>query len=112
MDCTKAQKMSEKENIGVRQLLEKKEGLFRMKMMGKRVNYAARSVISADPNLSTKEVGGPLFIAKRLTFPEPVNEYNVKKLREMVTRGSFEHPGANFLVEKGKKISLEILNEQ
>jgi hypothetical protein len=34
---------------GVRQQLEKKEGLFRMNMMGKRVNYAARSVISPDP---------------------------------------------------------------
>ncbi len=27
---------------GIRQDLEKKEGLFRMHMMGKRVNYAAR----------------------------------------------------------------------
>jgi hypothetical protein len=35
----------------MRQLLEKKEGLFRMHMMGKRVNYAARSVISPDVNL-------------------------------------------------------------
>jgi DNA-directed RNA polymerase I subunit RPA1 len=34
---------------GVRQQLEKKEGLFRMNMMGKRVNFAARSVISPDP---------------------------------------------------------------
>jgi DNA-directed RNA polymerase I subunit RPA1 len=33
----------------VRQQLEKKEGLFRMNMMGKRVNFAARSVISPDP---------------------------------------------------------------
>lgn len=82
-----------------------------MKMMGKRVNYAARSVISADPNLSTKEVGVPLFIAKKLTFPEPVNEYNFKRLRELVTRGPFEHPGANFLIDNGKKISLEVLND-
>ena len=29
---------------GIKQMLEKKEGLFRMNMMGKRVNYAARSV--------------------------------------------------------------------
>lgn len=27
---------------GIRQLLERKEGLFRMHMMGKRVNYSAR----------------------------------------------------------------------
>lgn len=81
MDSTKASKATERDNVGVRQILEKKEGLFRMKMMGKRVNYAARSVISADPNLETNEVGVPLFIAKKLTFPEPVNEYNVNKLR-------------------------------
>ena len=61
-------------------MLEKKEGLFRMKMMGKRVNYAARSVISPDPNLDTNEVGVPLFMAKRLTFPENVNETNYKLL--------------------------------
>ncbi len=28
---------------GIKQLLEKKEGLFRKNMMGKRVNFAARS---------------------------------------------------------------------
>ncbi|VDN22893.1 unnamed protein product [Dibothriocephalus latus] len=36
--------------------LEKKQGLFRMHMMGKRVNYACRSVISPDPNLRVHEV--------------------------------------------------------
>jgi DNA-directed RNA polymerase I subunit RPA1 len=74
-----------------------------MKMMGKRVNYAARSVISADPNLETNEVGVPLFIAKKLDFPEPVNEHNVAKLRELVARGS-NYPGANFIMDGGKKI--------
>ena len=43
--------------MGVRQILEKKEGLFRKHMMGKRVNYAARSVISPDPNIATNEIG-------------------------------------------------------
>jgi len=47
-----------------------------MKMMGKRVNYACRSVISPDPMLNTNEVGVPVFMAKKLTFPEFVNEYN------------------------------------
>ena len=42
---------------GIRQLLEKKEGLFRKHMMGKRVNHAARSVISPDPNIETNEIG-------------------------------------------------------
>lgn len=42
---------------GIRQILEKKEGLFRKHMMGKRVNYAARSVISPDPYIETSEIG-------------------------------------------------------
>ena len=32
----------------------------RMNMMGKRVNYAARSVISPDPNIGTHEIGVPV----------------------------------------------------
>lgn len=53
IDAKKSSKASDKEFKGVRQILEKKEGLFRMKMMGKRVNFAARSVISPDPSLNT-----------------------------------------------------------
>ncbi len=40
--------------------MEKKEGLFRKHMMGKRVNYAARSVISPDPNINMDQIGIPL----------------------------------------------------
>ena len=42
---------------GLKQLLEKKEGLFRLHMMGKRVNYAGRSVISPDVYIGTDEIG-------------------------------------------------------
>ena len=53
MDSSMASKNADKEQGGIRQLLEKKEGMFRMKMMGKRVNYGARSVISPDPYITT-----------------------------------------------------------
>ena len=39
------------------QLIEKKQGLFRKHMMGKRVDYAARSVISPDPFIAVDEIG-------------------------------------------------------
>ncbi len=42
---------------GIKQVLEKKEGLFRKHMMGKRVGYSARSVISPDPYIETNEIG-------------------------------------------------------
>jgi DNA-directed RNA polymerase I subunit RPA1 len=53
IDAAKSSKQADKDSKGLRQILERKEGLFRMKMMGKRVNYAARSVISPDPSLNT-----------------------------------------------------------
>lgn len=55
---------------GICQLLEKKEGLFRQKMMGKRVNYACRSVISPDPYIAVNEIGIPPCFAVKLTYPE------------------------------------------
>ncbi|QCE05239.1 DNA-directed RNA polymerase I subunit RPA1 [Vigna unguiculata] len=56
---------------GICQLLEKKEGIFRQKMMGKRVNFACRSVISPDPYLAVNEIGIPPYFALRLSYPEP-----------------------------------------
>eukprot|EP00878_Enallax_costatus_P014414 GHUV01015074.1.p1 GENE.GHUV01015074.1~~GHUV01015074.1.p1 ORF type:complete len:939 (+),score=340.24 GHUV01015074.1:365-2818(+) len=79
---------------GVRQQLEKKEGLFRKNMMGKRVNYAARSVISPDPYIGAGEIGVPPYFATRLSFPEAVTGHNVLKLMEMVKNGAEVHPGA------------------
>ena len=66
---------------GIRQVLEKKEGLFRKHMMGKRVNYGGRSVISPDPYITTDQIGVPVFMAKKLTFPESVASFNLEKLR-------------------------------
>lgn len=79
---------------GVKQTLEKKEGLFRKHMMGKRVNYAARSVISPDVNIETNEIGVPPVFAKRLTFPEPVTIHNADELRQLVINGPDIYPGA------------------
>jgi len=43
-------------------------------MMGKRVNYSARSVISPDPYIDSNEIGIPVDFAKELTLPEYVND--------------------------------------
>ncbi|DAZ96934.1 TPA: hypothetical protein N0F65_012037 [Lagenidium giganteum] len=92
---------------GIRQLIEKKEGLFRKHMMGKRVNYAARSVISPDPYISTSQIGVPLRFAKTLTYPQPVTPWNVEEMRQLVINGPDVHPGANFVEnEMGRLIDL------
>ncbi|KAK6188065.1 hypothetical protein SNE40_004329 [Patella caerulea] len=82
---------------GIKQLFEKKSGLFRMHMMGKRVNYACRSVISPDPCLNTNEVGVPLVFATRLSYPQPVTPWNIHELRQAVINGPLIHPGALYV---------------
>ncbi|KAJ0407192.1 hypothetical protein ATCC90586_005281 [Pythium insidiosum] len=92
---------------GIKQVIEKKEGLFRKHMMGKRVNYAARSVISPDPYISTSQIGVPLRFAKTLTYPQPVTPWNVEEMRQLVINGPDVHPGANFVEsETGRLIDL------
>ncbi|XP_012257577.2 DNA-directed RNA polymerase I subunit RPA1 [Athalia rosae] len=79
---------------GLKQVIEKKEGIIRMHMMGKRVNFAARSVITPDPNLSIDEIGIPEAFALKLTYPVPVTPWNVAELRKMILNGPNVHPGA------------------
>ena len=96
---------------GIKQKLEKKEGLFRKNMMGKRVNFAARSVISPDPNIETNEIGVPPVFAKKLTYPEPVTNHNFYDLKEAVLNGVEKWPGAAAIEnENGQVISLKTKN--
>ncbi|XP_065316447.1 DNA-directed RNA polymerase I subunit RPA1-like isoform X2 [Gordionus sp. m RMFG-2023] len=78
----------------IKQILEKKEGLFRKHMMGKRVDFAARSVISPDPFIDLDQIGIPLVFACKLTFPEPVNAFNLERLRRAIINGPDIYPGA------------------
>ncbi|EJW03320.1 hypothetical protein EDEG_02328 [Edhazardia aedis USNM 41457] len=102
---------------GVKQKFEKKDGLFRRNMMGKRVNHAARSVISPDPNIHTREIGVPYVFAENLTFPEIVTVSNYKKLQQMVINGP-QYPGAKVLeihddmYKVPVTYNLYLLNEQ
>ena len=96
---------------GIKQKLEKKEGLFRKNMMGKRVNFAARSVISPDPNIETNEIGVPPVFARKLTYPEPVTNHNFYDLKEAVLNGVEKWPGAAAVEnENGQVINLRTKN--
>lgn len=108
IDSTKNQNSNTKTPTpGIKQALEKKEGLFRKHMMGKRVNYAARSVISPDPMIETNQIGVPPVFAVKLTYPEPVTSYNVAELRQAVINGPDKWPGAiQVQNEDGSLISL------
>ncbi len=70
-------------------------------LMGKRVDFSARTVITGDPNLALDELGVPWAIALNLTFPETVTPHNIDRMRELVENGPHPPPGqtgARFIV--------------
>ena len=94
-DSSKAISKKDQEIKGIKQMIEKKQGIIRMKIMGKRVNHAGRTVISPDPLIKTDEVGVPLFIAGKLYYPEKVTKYNIDYLKQLIINGPYKYPGAN-----------------
>ena len=97
----------------VSQRLKGKEGRIRGNLMGKRVDFSARTVITPDPNLAIDEVGVPRSIARTLTYPEIVTPFNIHKLQELVNNGPAELPGARFIIRNdGQRLDLRIPNVQ
>ncbi|KAH3683659.1 hypothetical protein WICPIJ_005343 [Wickerhamomyces pijperi] len=91
----------------IRARLKGKEGRIRGNLMGKRVDFSARTVISGDPNLELDQVGVPKSIARTLTYPETVTPFNIQKLTELVRNGPNEHPGAKYVIrDTGDRIDL------
>ncbi|KAE9397212.1 beta and beta-prime subunits of DNA dependent RNA-polymerase [Gymnopus androsaceus JB14] len=91
----------------IRARLKGKEGRLRGNLMGKRVDFSARTVITGDPNLELDEVGVPKSIAMNLTFPERVTPYNIAYLQELVRNGPTTYPGARYVVrDTGERIDL------
>lgn len=90
------QKSKSTKSISAR--LKGKEGRIRGNLMGKRVNFSGRTVISPDPSLSMNQLRVPIKIAMNLTFPEIVTPYNIEYLSEFVKNGSDNYPGANYVI--------------
>ena len=95
------------------QRLKGKEGRFRSNLSGKRVDFSARTVISPDPNLSINEVGIPEEIAKILTVPEKVTDWNIEALKRLVLAGPAEVEGVNYVVRPdGRRIDLRFVRDK
>jgi DNA-directed RNA polymerase subunit A' len=95
------------------QRLKGKEGRFRGSLSGKRVDFASRTVISPDPNLDVSEVGVPADVAKKLTIPETVSEWNIARLKSLIVNGPNNYPGANYIIRPdGVKIRLDYVTER
>ena len=98
---------SGKTYVSFKNKFDGKTGRIRGNLMGKRVNYSARTVIGGDPSISIDEVGIPYSVAMNVTYPEKVFDLNIDRLRENVKNGPNIYPGAKFIIKNGKKIKID-----
>ena len=91
----------------IKDRLNGKSGRMRANLMAKRVDFSARSVITADPNISIRELGIPMKIAKNITKPVVVNKINRAFLTKLVQNGPDFHPGAK-KYEKANGESIDL----
>lgn len=97
----------------IKDRLNGKGGRMRGNLMAKRVDFSARTVIGADPNLSIRQLGVPMKIAKNLTKPVTVNPMNKEFLLGLVRNGPEIHPGAKILDRKnGESITLRYVDRE
>jgi DNA-directed RNA polymerase beta' subunit len=97
----------------IKDRLNGKGGRMRGNLMAKRVDYSARSVITADPNISIKELGIPMKIAKNITKPVIVNKINKNFLTKLVQNGPEVWPGAKMLEKaNGEVITLRYFTDR
>jgi DNA-directed RNA polymerase beta' subunit len=105
-DCTSIPKSLLRQGRAIKSLKSRisgKTGRVRGSLMGKRVDFAARTVITGDPNIGVDEIGIPVEIAKTLTVPETVTAFNRDILQTAVFNGPHRHPGAVYVTSGAKK---------
>jgi len=85
-----------------------KAGRVRGNLMGKRVDFSARSVITPDPNIDLDELGVPEAIAINLTFPETVTQFNRDRLMTAIRNGPTTYPGAKNIVLKQENRTIRL----
>lgn len=86
---------------GIKERITGKNGHIRGKLMGKRVDCSARTVITADTSLRLNQLGVPEEFARTLSFPEKVTARNIRELTQFLEEGKL-----NTIVRNGNQIRV------
>lgn len=82
----------------IKQRITGKNGRLRKNLMGKRVDFSARSVITPDSAIDLQELGVPEYVALHHTFPERVTSFNLEQLKARVVAGAGVLHGASAVI--------------
>lgn len=86
-----------------------KFGRMRQNIQGKRGNFSARTVITAGADLRLDEIGVPEQIARTVTKPVTVNNYNVDQVKQWLTQGKVNRivSSSGQYIKMGKNARIE-----
>ncbi len=90
----------------IRSKIGKKKGIIRDQMLGKRIDFSGRSVITPDPKIKINEVGLPLRLAISLFEPFIMNRllYSGKVDKDVLEKGIKEFNGMELSTESVKRV--------
>ncbi len=83
--------------ISIKTIITGKYGIIRRYMMGKRVNFSARTVLSINPKIDVDEISIPRIFAETLTREITVTHENIAHIKELLSQGKIKT-----LTHKGK----------
>ena len=95
---------------GVKSTVQGKKGLVRGAAMGKRVNFAGRTVAGPDPSLKFGQIGVPLAWASILTVPVTVTNFNRNALQELFKAGKVMRVQPKGKQGQTKTVSKEMID--
>jgi DNA-directed RNA polymerase II subunit RPB1 len=87
-------------------LLSGKEGIIRVNVMGKTVDFSARAVIGPGHKLKVNEIGVPRLIARKLTRPITATAYNIDDLQREYDQDRVKYITMNDTPFKGQKLAV------
>ena len=100
--------------VSISDKFSKKQGRIRKNLMGKRVEYMIRSVITGDSRLKINEIGVPMIHARNLEIPEIVNSKNRNQLNSYFLNKNIKYPGCKRIIKKsdGHTYRIELLDKE
>jgi len=82
---------TQKQYTSVKSYLQGRDGMLRDEMLGKRVNYAGRTVIAPGPNVNFGEVGVPKKMAELLSVKETILQDNIVYYQTLFINGKINY---------------------
>ena len=103
----KAKHNNKRKMKGIKERIVGKDGQIRGNLMGKRVDFSARTVIGPDPTLRVDEIAIPESFTSTATFPEYVNSININILQKLMNERR-----VNILERNGKRIYVQHFSKE